>query len=165
MVNISAASKAVTRSIMRPARNAIVELVDPFELDDDAELVAPVPPTEKRAAPRSIPFPSELFSVGGLLGEIQDMMNALAIRPQPEGAFLGALSCVSYLSGRSIALNYNGTLVTPNLYALFRAPTGMGKEAIRRVASEIARLEARIARLEKKAGEPRTDGAPEEDEE
>lgn len=33
------------------------------------------------------------------------------------------------------------------------------------VASEIARLEARIARLEKKAGEPRTDGAPEEDEE
>lgn len=140
--DVSAASKAVPRSIIRPAKNAIVELVDPFELDDDAELVAPVPQTEKRTAPRSIPFPSELFNVGGLLGEIQDMMNALAIRPQPEGAFLGALACVSYLAGRSIALNYNGTLVTPNLYALFLAPTGMGKEAIRRVASEIARTYA-----------------------
>lgn len=73
---------------------------------------------------------------------IQDAMNTLAIRPQPEGAFLGALACVSFLCGRSIALNYNGTLVTPNLYALFLAPTGMGKEAIRRVAGEIIKAYA-----------------------
>ena len=37
-------------------------------------------------------------------------------------------------------LNYSGTLVTPNIYALFLAPSGMGKEAVRRVGAEVVRI-------------------------
>ena len=147
--DLSAAARAVARpiGIPRPAKNAVVELLDPSELEADGEFLAPVPPDpseSKKTAPASriVPFPKELYHVDGILGEIAEMMNKLAIRPQPEGAFLGALACVSYLCGRSVALNYNGTLVTPNIYALFLAPTGMGKEAIRRVSSEIARAYA-----------------------
>lgn len=83
-------------------------------------------------------FPASLLNCGGLIGEFADVANRFAIRPQPEGAFLAGLSCVSYLAGRSFALNYAGTLVTPNLYALFLAPSGMGKEVLRRVCSSVA---------------------------
>lgn len=85
-----------------------------------------------------VDFPTELLNCGGLIGEFADVANRFAIRPQPEGAFLAGLSCVSYLAGRSFALNYAGTLVTPNLYALFLAPSGMGKEVLRRVCSSVA---------------------------
>ncbi len=85
-------------------------------------------------------FPKELLECGGLIGELQALRNRYAIRKQPEGAFLGALADMSFLSGRSFAVNYSGTLVTPNIYALFLAPSGMGKEAIRRVGAEIARI-------------------------
>jgi hypothetical protein len=78
------------------------------------------------------------LNCGGLIGEFADVANRFAIRPQPEGAFLAGLSCVSYLAGRSFALNYAGTLVTPNLYSLFLAPSGMGKEVLRRVCSSVA---------------------------
>lgn len=84
-------------------------------------------------------FPEQLFHVGGLIQELQDAINENAIRPQPEGAFLGALADMSFLAGRTLALNYRGTLVTPNIYALFLAPSGMGKEIVRRVGIEVAR--------------------------
>jgi len=144
--DLSEASRAVARTgsgtSSRPRKGAIVELVDPDGWNEEWEHVPPVPQERKGAPSRAVPFPSELLNCGGRIGKIQGLMNALAIRPQPEGAFLGALACVSFLCGRSIALNYNGTLVTPNLYALFLAPTGMGKEAIRRVASEIIKVYA-----------------------
>lgn len=142
--DLSEASRAVVRvggtTSSRPRKGAIVELVDPDGWNEEWEHVPPVPQERKGAPSRAVPFPSELLNCGGRIGTIQGFMNDLAIRPQPEGAFLGALACVSFLCGRSIALNYNGTLVTPNLYALFLAPTGMGKEAIRRVASEIIKV-------------------------
>ena len=141
--DLSEASRAVARvggTSSRPRKGAIVELVDPDGWNEEWEHVPPVPSERKGAPSRAVPFPSELLNCGGRIGKIQGFMNALAIRPQPEGAFLGALACVSFLCGRSIALNYNGTLVTPNLYALFLAPTGMGKEAIRRVSSEIIKV-------------------------
>lgn len=117
--DLSAASKH-----WRPGRPAnVVETFNPF----DVEKVE----TGK--------FPQRLFNVGGLIQEIQDVINENAIRPQPEGAFLGALAAMSFLAGRSLALNYRGVLVTPNIYALFLAPSGMGKEIMRRVGAEIAR--------------------------
>ena len=95
-------------------------------------------PSPSRKAPPAEEFPASLLNCGGLIGEFADVANRFAIRPQPEGAFLAGLSCVSYLAGRSFALNYAGTLVTPNLYALFLAPSGMGKEVLRRVCSSVA---------------------------
>lgn len=120
--DLSAASKH-----WRPNRTVnVVETFNPFDVEKEVE---------KDAGK----FPARLFNVGGLIQEIQDVINENAIRPQPEGAFLGALAFMSFLAGRTLALNYRGTLVTPNLYALFLAPSGMGKEIIRRVGTEIAR--------------------------
>lgn len=109
--------------------------------DGDARVDASITATPSLASqPRleKIDFPRELLECGGLVGELADVANRFAIRPQPEGAFLAGLSCVSYLAGRSFALNYAGTLVTPNLYSLFLAPSGMGKEVLRRVCSSVA---------------------------
>ena len=44
---------------------------------------------------------------------------------------------MSFLAGRSVAVNFCGQLNFPNLYALFLAPSGMGKETIRRVGAEV----------------------------
>ena len=135
--DVSEASRAFARP--RARRNVVVDAYDPFI--ESAPTVQTVQTKTRRKT--DVEFPRELLEdVGGMIGEIQAQMNRLAIRPQPEGAFLGAFCTSSYLVGRSIALNYSGTLVTPNVYGLFLAPTGMGKEAIRRVASEVARCYA-----------------------
>lgn len=145
--NVSEASKAFAPRRSAPKRIRAFEFYnDPTSRacerpDGDARVdasitatpsVATQPPLEK------IDFPRELLECGGLVGELADVANRFAIRPQPEGAFLAGLSCVSYLAGRSFALNYAGTLVTPNLYSLFLAPSGMGKEVLRRVCSSVA---------------------------
>ena len=84
-----------------------------------------------------VDLPQQLFECGGMIQEIQDMTNQYAFRPQPEGAFLGALATMSFLAGRSIAIKYIGNLVTPNIYSVFLAPSGMGKDIIRRVSSDV----------------------------
>ena len=58
---------------------------------DNEILQAEVEPTRDK---RKVVFPERLYNVGGLLQEIQDLINKNAIRPQPEGAFLGAFSRV-----------------------------------------------------------------------
>lgn len=138
----SAASKTWTRSSRR--RDAIIDMVDvgfdgPNQPDGVQNGDQREPGRGRNAAAGPPKFPEELFTCSGMLEEIQTVVNDLAIRPQPEGAFLGALCSLSYLTGRGLALNYAGNLVMPNLYGLFLAPSGMGKEAIRRVASEISR--------------------------
>ena len=139
--DVSSAAKAF--SVRRSKR---IHVVDVFH-EDEFPSAAPVPSPSSSAEPApkneprgeaSVEFPKILFQCEGILQEIQDEANKLAIRPQPEGAFLGALCCVSHIAGRSIALNYNGNLVMPNVYGLFLAPSGMGKDAIRRVASAVA---------------------------
>ena len=91
---------------------------------------------EKEAQP-PLTFPGRLYSCGGLIQELFETRDRFAIRPQPEGAFLGALADMSFLAGRSMAVNFCGQLNFPNLYALFLAPSGMGKETIRRVGAEV----------------------------
>ncbi|MBQ9812494.1 MAG: hypothetical protein IJM54_04180, partial [Thermoguttaceae bacterium] len=103
-----------------------------------ADVRAASPPGRVSQRDSDVAFPKELLDCDGLIGKLADVANQFAIRPQPEGAFLAGLSCASYLAGRSFALNYAGTLVTPNLYALFLAPSGMGKEVLRRVCSSVA---------------------------
>lgn len=138
--DVSSAAKAF--SVRRSKR---IHVVDVFHEDEFPSAAPPPPPSSAEPAPKneprgeaSVEFPKILFQCEGILQEIQDEANKLAIRPQPEGAFLGALCCVSHIAGRSIALNYNGNLVMPNVYGLFLAPSGMGKDAIRRVASAVA---------------------------
>lgn len=137
--DLSAAARAVS-SGSKSRKNMIVEVVDPYDLEtSETTSTEPLKTTDAIKGQRGVLFPQSLIHCGGLIEDIQAIMNSTAIRPQPEGAFLGALACVSFLCGRSLALNYNGTIVTPNIYALFLAPTGMGKEAIRRVGSEIVK--------------------------
>lgn len=93
---------------------------------------------EHKKPDEAIEFPPDLLNIGGLIGEFADLANQFAIRAQPEGAFLAGLACQSFLAGRAFCLNYAGTLVTPNLYTLFLAPSGMGKEVLRRVCSGVA---------------------------
>lgn len=135
--DLSAASRAYSRHV-EGATDRIIEVVSEDDLinqldadqhEDNEKEVNPLPT-----------FPQELLSCGGLIGALQDLRNKYAIRSQPEGAFLGSLADMSFLAGRSFMLNYSGTLVTPNIYALFLAPSGMGKEAVRRVGAEVVRI-------------------------
>lgn len=99
------------------------------------------PPPKPKPFER-VPFPESLLECDGLIGDLAAIANRYAIRLQPEGAFLAAFAATSFVAGRTLALNYNGSLVTPNLYALFLAPSGMGKEVPRRVLSSIASIYA-----------------------
>lgn len=92
---------------------------------------------EEKTEQPPLTFPGRLYSCGGLIQELFETRDRFAIRPQPEGAFLGALADMSFLAGRSMAVNFCGQLNFPNLYALFLAPSGMGKETIRRVGAEV----------------------------
>lgn len=140
--DLSSASRAYARRV-DGASDRIIEVIHEDEFDDlktdvGADQNEEALQENKKNAPPT--FPEELFEVGGLLGELQALRNEYAIRRQPEGAFLGALTDMSFLTGRSFAVNFSGNLITPNLYALFLAPSGMGKEAIRRVGAEVARI-------------------------
>ena len=135
--DLSATSRAYARRV-DGATDRIIEIVSEDDLVDrfDADQRE-----DNKKEVNSLPiFPQELLSCGGLIGALQNLRNKYAIRSQPEGAFLGALADMSFLAGRSFMLNYSGTLVTPNIYALFLAPSGMGKEAVRRVGAEVVRI-------------------------
>ena len=135
--DVSAASKAFCSGSSVRRRRTVIDVTHSEETDSEPNADVPVPAPKPNPDAR-VEFPASLLNCGGLVGEFADVANRFAIRPQPEGAFLAGLSCVSYLAGRSFALNYAGTLVTPNLYALFLAPSGMGKEVLRRVCSSVA---------------------------
>lgn len=129
--DVSAASRAYGKSKSATARFVKIDCYNPF---DEA------PRQTEKKPQKEVAFPEELYECDGLIQEFQELTNKYAIRSQPEGAFLGALATFSYLAGRSIAVAVNGYLTPPNLYALFLAPSGMGKEIIRRVGSEVARV-------------------------
>ena len=133
--DLSAASRAYSRHV-EGATDRIIEVVSEDDLIDQLD----ADQREDKEVNPLPTFPQELLSCGGLIGALQDLRNKYAIRSQPEGAFLGALADMSFLAGRSFMLNYSGTLVTPNIYALFLAPSGMGKEAVRRVGAEVVRI-------------------------
>ena len=136
--DLSEASRAYSRHV-DGATDRIIEVVSEDDLID--QLGADQREDNLKKEENTLPtFPQELLSCGGLIGALQDLRNKYAIRSQPEGAFLGALADMSFLAGRSFMLNYSGTLVTPNIYALFLAPSGMGKEAVRRVGAEVVRI-------------------------
>lgn len=133
--DLSETSRAYSRRV-DGATDRIIEVVSEDDLIDTLD----ADQREDKEVNPLPTFPQELLSCGGLIGALQDLRNKYAIRSQPEGAFLGALADMSFLAGRSFMLNYSGTLVTPNIYALFLAPSGMGKEAVRRVGAEVVRI-------------------------
>ncbi|MGN0930597.1 MAG: DUF3987 domain-containing protein [Thermoguttaceae bacterium] len=146
--DISAASREYARRVDR-ASDRIIEVINADESDFNAtspETIRTDATTdseqerETQTSPTLPEFPQELLECGGMMGALQDLRNQYAIRRQPEGAFLGALADMSFLTGRSFSVNFSGNMITPNLYALFLAPSGMGKEIIRRVGAEVARI-------------------------
>lgn len=143
-----AAREYLRRNQHRGASDRIIETFNPCDVEEVCLTASTIEYAEqqeiKQSAPRlqEVTLPKELFTCGGMIQELLELTNQYAIRRQPEGSFLGALADMSFLTGRSLALSFNGTLVTPNIYALFLAPSGMGKEIIRRVGSEVARIYA-----------------------
>ena len=131
--DLSAASKQWKRSKPR-----VIDCVSREEIEA-AKAETPKPKPKKA---ETVEFPQALLNCDGLIGEIMSVINERARRPQPEGAFLASLCATSFLCGRSIELYCDGATTTPNIYGLFLAPSGMGKEAPRRVASEIAQIYA-----------------------
>lgn len=121
------------------SQGGVIEILNDFEGVEN-ELQCSFQTDEKKEEKEEqppVPFPGRLYSCGGLIQELFETRDRFAIRPQPEGAFLGALADMSFLAGRSMAVNFCGQLNFPNLYALFLAPSGMGKETIRRVGAEV----------------------------
>lgn len=120
-------------------QGGVIEILNDFEGVEN-ELQCSFEDDQKKEEKEEQPpltFPGRLYSCGGLIQELFETRDRFAIRPQPEGAFLGALADMSFLAGRSMAVNFCGQLNFPNLYALFLAPSGMGKETIRRVGAEV----------------------------
>lgn len=120
-------------------QGGVIEILNDFEGVEN-ELQCSFEDGKKKEEKEEQPpltFPGRLYSCGGLIQELFETRDRFAIRPQPEGAFLGALADMSFLAGRSMAVNFCGQLNFPNLYALFLAPSGMGKETIRRVGAEV----------------------------
>ena len=135
--DVSAASRAYSR--YKPStRISRIDCFNPYDV--------PEPQTDRQKMETQVPkcdatqFPRELFECGGLIQEFQDLANEHAFLLQPEGAFLSAFATVSYLIGRSVAISVKGNLTTPNVYALFLAPSGTGKEAVRRIGVKAAQI-------------------------
>lgn len=120
-------------------QGGVIEILNDFEGVENEQQCSFVDAEKKEEKEETPPltFPGRLYSCGGLIQELFETRDRFAIRPQPEGAFLGALADMSFLAGRSMAVNFCGQLNFPNLYALFLAPSGMGKETIRRVGAEV----------------------------
>lgn len=149
--NVSAASRAYSR--YKPStRISRIDCFNPFDVPEDGVRLAATSASDQRerepnpprgsANPDPTParWPKELLECGGLIQEFQDLANEHAFLLQPEGAFLSAFATVSYLIGRSVAISVKGNLTTPNIYALFLAPSGTGKEAVRRVGVKAAQI-------------------------
>lgn len=120
-------------------QGGVVEILNEFDALEN-ELQSSFLSGEKKGEKKEehpLTFPDNLYQCGGLIQELFETRDRLAIRSQPEGAFLAALTDLSFLAGRSVAVNYCGHLNFPNLYALFLAPSGMGKETLRRVGAEV----------------------------
>lgn len=120
-------------------QGGVVEILNEFDALEN-ELQSSFLSGEKKGEKKEehpLTFPDNLYQCGGLIQELYETRDRLAIRPQPEGAFLAALTDLSFLAGRSVAVNFCGQLNLPNLYALFLAPSGMGKETLRRVGAEV----------------------------
>lgn len=149
--DVSAASRAYSR--YKPStRISRIDCFNPFDVPEDGVRLAATWASDQRerepnpprgsANPDPTParWPKELLECGGLIQEFQDLANEHAFLLQPEGAFLSAFATVSYLIGRSVAISVKGNLTTPNIYALFLAPSGTGKEAVRRVGVKAAQI-------------------------
>ena len=149
--DVSAASRAYSR--YKPStRISRIDCFNPFDVPEDGVRLAATWASDQRerepnpprgsANPDPTParWPKELLECGGLIQEFQDLANEHAFLLQPEGAFLSAFATVSYLIGRSVAISVKGNLTTPNVYALFLAPSGTGKEAVRRVGVKAAQI-------------------------
>lgn len=120
-------------------QGGVVEILNEFDALEN-ELQSSFPKVEEKEEKKEdapLTFPDRLYQCGGLIQELFETRDNFAIRQQPEGAFLAALTDMSFLAGRSVAVNFCGQLNFPNLYALFLAPSGMGKETLRRVGAEV----------------------------
>lgn len=145
--DVSDASKRIARTRPNHTRENARKRVYSIDSDQGEREPAESPKREKSSeearetqlAP-TVPFPLELLRAPGMLSEIVELVERRARRPQPGGAFLAAFCCMSYLIGRSVELYCDGATTSPNVYGLFLAPSGMGKEAPRRVASDVAQL-------------------------
>jgi hypothetical protein len=139
--DVSAASRAYSR--YKPStRISRIDCFNPFDVPEDGVRLDARNSAEGRTGENygGATWPKELLECGGLIQEFQDLANEHAFLLQPEGAFLSAFATVSYLIGRSVAISVKGNLTTPNVYALFLAPSGTGKEAVRRIGVKAAQI-------------------------
>jgi len=139
--DVSAASRAYSR--YKPStRISRIDCFNPFDVPEDGVRLDARNSAEGRTGENygAARWPKELLECGGLIQEFQDLANEHAFLLQPEGAFLSAFATVSYLIGRSVAISVKGNLTTPNVYALFLAPSGTGKEALRRIGVKAAQI-------------------------
>ena len=83
-------------------------------------------------------FPKDLLRPSGMVGDTVDNILASSIKPQPELALAAALVACGTVMGRKVRSPSN---LRTNLYALFLAETGGGKDwprqAIKRIFAEV----------------------------
>lgn len=91
--------------------------------------VAPLP---------AVPVPTDLWQIGGVLGQLIDLSVRTAKRPQPFLALAAALSCVGTLAGQKYKTSSN---LRTNLYTLSLAASGAGKDNAR-IVNKVALYKA-----------------------
>jgi hypothetical protein len=101
--------------------------------------VIPIPEEEMEPAPKDAhphpgEMPKELLQPGGILQEVIDRTVSTAIYPQPAGALSMSLTLIGALAARKYATQ---TDLRTNLYTVFIAKSGTGKEHPRAVAKEL----------------------------
>lgn len=82
-------------------------------------------------------MPTDLLSIGGLIGDVAAYTNATSHRHQPDLAFAGALSLMAVLTGRKITDEQD---TRTNIYSFGLAPSGGGKDRARQVNKAVLRV-------------------------
>ena len=94
------------------------------------------PKDSKLELPEANPLPAGWDNVGGLLGDMMDLMITTAKRPQPVLALGASLCAIGALMGRKYRTESN---IRSNLYVVGIAESGAGKNHSRVVINEVFR--------------------------
>jgi len=96
-------------------------------------ILSPKPPGPPK---QSAKLPTDLFSVGGIIGRMLEHNAKTSLGPMPELALAGAISLMSVITGHKVRDFRN---LRTNTYVISLAPSGAGKDDARKVNKNILR--------------------------
>lgn len=115
-------------------KNAEVLAIEAYTEQLKQEFIPELPEKVNGNHHIAIPSPSELTLPGGLIGELASFFYQSSYRPMKEAAMVAALGIMAGLCGRAYNTHTNAGL---NLYLMFVARTGMGKDEMSKAVGRL----------------------------